>query len=88
MRPFHRHDRAEKVVPGEVHQLRVPLVPMSFVARPGERLRLELSCADSPAIEGRMFQWYGLKAGTDTYHHDPSFPSRLVLPEMPAAVGD
>jgi predicted acyl esterase len=88
MRPFHRHDRADKVVPGEVYQLRVPLVPMSFVARPGERLRLELSCADSPAIEGRMFQWYGLKAGTDTYHHDASFPSRLVLPEMPAPVVD
>jgi uncharacterized protein len=88
MRPFHRHDRADQVLPGEVYELRVPLVPMSFVVRPGERLRLELSCGDAPAIEGRMFQWYGLKAGTDTYHHDATYPSRLVLPEMPAPVGD
>jgi hypothetical protein len=61
---------------------------MSFVVRPGERLRLELSCGDSPLIEGRMFQWYGLKSGTDTYHHDVSYPSRLVLPEMPVPLAD
>jgi len=88
MRPFHRHDRADEVRPGEVYELRVPLVPMSFVVRPGERLRLELSCGDSPLIEGRMFQWYGLKSGTDTYHHDVSYPSRLVLPEMPVPLAD
>jgi hypothetical protein len=29
-----------------------------------------------------MFQWYGLKVGTDTYHHDAVHASRLVLPEM------
>jgi hypothetical protein len=29
-----------------------------------------------------MFQWYGLKVGTDTYHHDAAHPSRLILPEM------
>jgi uncharacterized protein len=88
MRPFHSHDHADEVAPGEVYELRVPLVPMSFVVRPGERLRLELSCGDSPAIEGRMFQWYGLKAGTDTYHHDAAHPSRLVLPEMPTPIAD
>lgn len=88
MRPFHAHDSAGEVVPGEVYELRVPLVPMSFLVRPGERLRLELSCGDSPVLEGRMFQWYGLKVGTDTYHHDSHHPSRLVLPEMPEPVCD
>ncbi len=82
MRPFHTHDHADEVVPGEVYQLRVPLVPMSFLVHPGERIRLEISCTDSPALEGRMFQWYGVKVGTDTYHHDAAHPSRLVLPEM------
>ena len=87
MRPFHRHNRADEVVPGTVYRLRVTLVPMAFLVRPGERIRLEMSCADSPVIEGRMFQWYGLKVGTDTYHHDTEYPSRLVLPEItsPAA---
>lgn len=29
--------------------------------------------------------WYGLKAGTDTYHHGPARPSRLLFPEQPMA---
>jgi predicted acyl esterase len=83
MRPFHLHNSAQPVTPGEVYELRVPLVPMSFLVRPGERLRLEMSNGDAPLLEGRMFQWYGLKAGADTYFHDDARPSRLVLPEMP-----
>ncbi|HWG60418.1 MAG TPA: CocE/NonD family hydrolase [Streptosporangiaceae bacterium] len=83
LRPFHSHQAPAPVGPGEVYELRVALLPMSFVVRPGERLRLEISNGDSALTEGRLFQWYGLKAGTDTYHHAPRYPSRLLLPRQP-----
>lgn len=87
MRPFHSHRRLSPVEPGQVYELRIALLPMSFLVRAGERLRLEISNGDSPLTEGRLFQWYGLKAGTDTYYHSPTHPSRLHLPEQrtPAA---
>ncbi len=81
LRPFHRHDEPTKVEPGEVYELRVALLPMSCRVHAGERLRLEVSNGDSPIREGRLFQWYGLKVGSDTYYHAPSRHSRLVLPE-------
>ncbi len=87
LRPFHSHQRPAPVVPGEVYHLRVALLPMSFQVEAGERLRLEVSCGDSPMLEGRWFQWYGLKVGEDTYYHSRERASRLVLPQMalPAA---
>jgi uncharacterized protein len=83
MRPFHHHRSAEPMTPKGIYELRVELVPMSFVVKKGERLRLEISNIDSMAIEGPMAHWYGLKMGTDTYHHDRAHPSRVVLHERP-----
>jgi predicted acyl esterase len=83
LRPFHRHQAVEPMVPGMVYELRVELVAMSFLVRAGERLRLEMSNTDSLMIEGPMTHWYGLKMGTDSYHHGPRHPSRLILHERP-----
>lgn len=83
LRPFHRHDAEQALVPGEIYLLRVELLPMSFLVQPGERLRLEISNYDSTMIDQPMTHWYGQKVGTDTYHHDRSHPSRLVLPHCP-----
>ena len=56
---------------------------MSFLIHAGERLRLELSNNDSPITDAPATHYYGLKVGSDTYHHDPERPSRLILPEVP-----
>jgi len=85
MRPFHAHQRAEPVEPGRPYELRVELLPMSFLVKAGERLRLEITNHDSLVIDAPMTHWYGQKVGTDTYHHDMAHPSRLVLPERPRA---
>ena len=79
MKPFHGHQGAEPMQPGRAYELRIELVPMSFLMKKGERLRLEVSNTDSMLVEGPMTHWYGLKMGTDTYHHDEGHPSRLVL---------
>jgi len=83
MRPFHRHDRAEPITPGEVYELRIELTPMSFLVRKGQRLRLEISNWESAIAEAPMTHWYGQKVGTDTYHHTATRPSRLRLHERP-----
>ncbi|HLH78274.1 MAG TPA: CocE/NonD family hydrolase [Candidatus Binataceae bacterium] len=81
MRPFFSHQRAEPVTPGQVYELRIELLPMSFLVRAGERLRLDISNNDSQVLDAPSTHWYGLKVGRDTYHHDATYPSRLILPE-------
>ena len=63
----------------------IELLAFSFLVRKGERLRLEISNVDSMTVEGPMIHWYGLKMGTDTYHHDRLRPSRVVLHERARA---
>jgi len=83
MRPFLSHQQADPIEPGKIYELRVDLLPMSFLVRRGERLRLEISNWESAITEAPMTHWYGQKVGTDTYHHDASYPSRLRLHERP-----
>jgi predicted acyl esterase len=80
MRPFHDHRRADPVEPGTIYELRVELLPMSFLVRQGERLRLEISNYDSQIVDQPMTHFYGQKVGRDTYYHDAAHPSRLMLP--------
>ncbi len=83
MLPFHTHDKIDPLTPGKAYELRIELLPMSFLVKPGERLRLEISNFDSLIVDAPMTHWYGQKVGTDTYHHDAAHPSRLVLPHCP-----
>jgi uncharacterized protein len=83
MRPFHLHQKAEPIEPGQIYELRVELLPMPVLVRRGERLRLEISNWESAITEAPMTHWYGQKAGTDTYHHTSAHPSRLRLHERP-----
>ena len=84
MRPFLAHQKPDPVEPGKAYELRVPLLPMSFLVKAGERLRLEISNHDSQLTDQPMTHWYSsFKVGRDTYHHDAAHPSRLVLPERP-----
>lgn len=83
MRPFHTHDHAEPIGPGETYELRVELLPMSFLARRGDRIRLEISNQDSLIADAPMTHFYGQKVGTDTYHHDRHYPSSLRIHERP-----
>ena len=83
MRPFHKHDKVEEIEPNKIYELRVELMPMSFLARKGDRLRLEISNQDSLIADAPMTHWYGAKVGRDTYHHNKNYPSHLKLHERP-----
>jgi uncharacterized protein len=86
MRPFHRHDKAEPLKSGQVYELRIELLPMSFLARQGDRVCLQISNNDSLIADAPMTHFYGQKVGTDTYHHDRAHPSMLRLHERRRAV--
>lgn len=79
-RPFHTHRDPQPLEPGEVYRLEIEIWPAAHVFRRGHRLRLELANGDSPMTEGIFTHFYGVKAGTDTVHHDADSPSHLVLP--------
>jgi uncharacterized protein len=83
LRPFLSHQKADPVEPGKTYELRIELLPMSFLVRKGERLRLEISNYDSQLVDAPMTHWYGQKVGSDSYHHDAAHPSRILLPERP-----
>jgi len=83
MRPFFKHDRIDPIHPGQIYKLRVELLPMSFLVRKGERMRLEISNWESAITEAPMTHWYGQKVGVDTYHHNRVYPSCLHLHERP-----
>jgi predicted acyl esterase len=83
MRPFLIHQKEQPLTPDDVYRLRVELLPMSFLARTGDRLRLEISNQDSLVADAPMTHFYGQKVGTDTYHHGATHPSALRLHERP-----
>jgi uncharacterized protein len=83
VRPFHSHRDPQPLEPGEVYRFDIEVFPVGHVFKKGHRIRLELSNGDSPMTEGLFNHFYGLKAGTDTVHHDAASPSHLVLPLVP-----
>jgi predicted acyl esterase len=49
--PFHRHDRVEPLVPGEIYQLDIEIVPSCIVIPPGYRWGL--------SVRGRDYEYTG-----------------------------
>jgi hypothetical protein len=79
-RPFHPHDRREKLIPGEIYPVEVEVWPVSQRLKRGSRIRLDLANGDSPVFDMPFNHHYGLKMGTDWYYHDKEHPSQLLLP--------
>ncbi|WP_108610650.1 CocE/NonD family hydrolase [Aminobacter sp. MSH1] len=96
-RPYHPHDREEKLTPGEVYQLDVEIWPTSIVFPKGWRMALTIGGSDfaRPGATGLM-KGSGIFmhdessdrptdvfAGTTTLHSGPSRRSYLLLPSIP-----
>ena len=81
MRPFYTHSDPQPIEPGKVYKFEIELLPCAYLFKKGNRIRLEISNADSPMTDSlfsHQYMWY--KVGTDTILHDASYPSRLILP--------
>jgi uncharacterized protein len=81
-RPYYTHRNPEPIVPGKVYAFEIEVWPTSNVFRKGHRVRLDVSCCDSPAFDFGGHH-YGLKVGKDTICFGKEYPSHLILPVIP-----
>ena len=83
-RPWHPHDKPEPLVPGQTEEFAIEILPTAWIFERGHRIRVDISNADSAASDAPWTHHYGIRMGSDTYHHDQVRPSRLMLPILPA----
>jgi predicted acyl esterase len=82
---YYSHEHPTPLTPGTIYELEVPLQPMAYRFRKGNRIRLEIANGDSQLTDGLFAHAYRPdKVGADTFHHDAAHPSRLVLPVLAA----
>lgn len=87
--PWHPHNRAVPVTPGEITEYAIRLYPFSFLIKPGHRIQLELMCNEPLDGEDAKLlppDSYHLPSGRATLHkiyRDKDHHSRLVLPLIP-----
>jgi putative CocE/NonD family hydrolase len=85
-RPFYTHTNPQPLKPGEIYEFDIEVLPISYVFRKGHRLRLELANGDSPATDGVFSHpYHPTMMGTDTFHHDATYPSCILLPVIRGA---
>lgn len=81
--PFYTHKDRQPLTPGKIYKVEIPLEPMAYCFRKGNRIRVEIACGDSPVTDGLFFHIYRCdKIGTDTIYHDAAHPSHVVLPVL------
>lgn len=81
--PVLTHADPAPLQPGEVYELRIPLMPAAYRFRAGSRIRLEIAGTDSPLTDAQWWHVYTPdRAGTDTIHHSAAAPSHLLLPRL------
>ena len=79
--PYLAHSAREPLIPGTPYELSIELTPLAYRFPAGSRIRLELCCIDSTVTDLQFTHIYTPDmVGTDTFHHDAAFPSRLSLP--------
>jgi putative CocE/NonD family hydrolase len=85
MRPFYTHTNPQPIVPGEIYQFDIEVLPVSYVFKKGHRIRVEIVNGDS-AVTDNVFThpYHPTLMGTDTIHHDAAHASCIVLPVIPA----
>ncbi len=87
-RPFYTHANPQPMVPGEIYKLEIEVMPCAYRFEAGHRIRLEIANGDSPLTDAIFSHHYAhYKVGRDTIHHSRKYPSRLILPVVPAGGG-
>ncbi len=84
-RPFYTHTDPQPIEPGRVYKFEIEVLPCAYLFRRGHRIRLEIVNGDTPVTEAlfsHQYLWY--KVGADTIHHSAQYPSRILLPVVPA----
>lgn len=81
LRPYYTHTNPQPIEPGKIYKYEVEIWPAAHAFRKGHRIRLDISNGDTMITDSFFtHQYFYYKVGTDTYHHNASFASRLLLP--------
>jgi predicted acyl esterase len=85
-RPFYTHTNPQPIVPGEVYQFDIEVLPICYLFRRGHRIRLEIANGDSPVTDGVFWHpYHPSQLGSDTIYHDTLHASCLLLPLVASA---
>lgn len=78
---WHPHDREEKIPPGNIVCLDIPLWPAGIIFEAGESIRLEIKGHEVtlPEFPGLDRVPGNLNKGKHTIHTGPEYPSSIVL---------
>ena len=83
LRASHREIPTAPLVPGRIYALHVALMPTAYRFQAGSRIRLDISCADSPVTDAVFSHIYTPdKVGRDVLHHDVDHASRIILTHL------
>jgi predicted acyl esterase len=85
--PYHPHTSSEPVVPGEVYEYAIEIVPISNMFRVGHRIQLEIKSMVSPRDPENLIHYHPLLCSSRTTVHkiyrNKEFESHLLLPVIP-----
>lgn len=82
-RPYYRCDQPRPIEPDQVYKFEIEIWATSCCFLKDHRLRIDLACYDSNALDFGGHYYY-LRMGKDTFYHDQNHPSHLLLPVIPA----
>jgi|HubBroStandDraft_2_1064218.scaffolds.fasta_scaffold19706_3 predicted acyl esterase len=86
--PYYTHNRVMPLNPGSIYKFEIPLQPIAYLFRRGNRIRVEVCNGDSPVTDALFFHFYRPdKIGGDTIYHNAEHPSRLILPVLNGGTG-
>ncbi|HXP79402.1 MAG TPA: CocE/NonD family hydrolase [Verrucomicrobiae bacterium] len=78
--PYYTHERVTPLDPEKLYKFEIPMQPIAYLFRKGNRIRVEICNGDSPVTDSLFFHFYRPdKIGTDTIFHALS---QLVLPVL------
>ena len=82
-RPYHPHDEAVAVPPGQVVDYAIDLRETSMVFMPGHRMVVELKGQDTQAEDPIWYHLCNQHATHHTIHYGDGHGSYLLVPEIP-----
>ncbi len=85
--PWHPHTSSDPVVPGEIYEYAVELLPMGHVFKAGHRIKLEIVSIESPKDPEMQTHYhphlYSSKTIVHKIYRDSEHQSHLLLPVIP-----
>jgi putative CocE/NonD family hydrolase len=82
--PIHRHTKSEPLVPGQIYEFDIKIIPTGILFKAGSRIALRIRCADDAPKNPLELIAAGSLTRTGvarvTVFHDEDHPSYLLLP--------